>query len=750
MTEPARFLCRQLASAEVQGLRVLDAVAWPGPFGRNFRLYLGRGAHPAALAAPEGQAGAIQRVAKVAGNLVATGSVAEGAGLALALAGGPVTLDCAAPEPGLFRDANVLLALRHHETPEQVADWLRFHVDRHGATGLLLFDRAGEAEFADELQGLVADIEALDRVVVVASALPLGAPGQPALGDPATAPRAKVRDFTPDPWRAPLNEPVLYDILRWRFLAQASVVMALDPCDLLRDGPDGIGAFETCRQSHTGLVPLRGQAIYPWRIRKGQAPHPGDHVFRTEPAQTAPARWAVAPKRAEPGACWLPGKIPGMGALADEVLDYDRAMSILAPGAEIATLINKDHLVPAPDLLARAQDVFDHSPILPPKRAPAKAAPLVPAPSGRVLAVTCMKNEGPFILEWLAYHRMIGIDDFLIYTNDCDDGTDTMLDALQARGMVQRRDNPFRETSGKPQQSALAAAWDEPLVRQAGWIVSMDVDEFLNVHVGKGRLQDLFAAVPDANMISATWRLFGNSDIAAYEDRPVTAQFTRCAPHLIRRPHQAWGFKTLFRNIGLWQGIGVHRPRGALGGPVNWVNGSGKPMPERMIKTGWRSALDSYGYDLVTLNHYAVRSAESFLVKRDRGRVNHVARDQGEAYWFRMNNNAEQDLSIQRHAGALDSAITELKSDPEIAALHDASVAVHRAKIASLRADPEYGALYDRITGERLQRLSRLHRHLGMNVFLHGPSVVPDRLLDPDLPRDFFFNTAPPGGAASD
>ena len=29
-----------------------------------------------------------------------------------------------------------------------------------------------------------------------------------------------------------------------------------------------------------------------------------------------------------------------------------------------------------------------------------------------------------------------------------------------------------------------------------------------------------------------------------------------------------------------------------------------------------------YGYDLVQLNHYAVRSAESFLVKRDRGRVN--------------------------------------------------------------------------------------------------------------------------------
>ena len=33
-----------------------------------------------------------------------------------------------------------------------------------------------------------------------------------------------------------------------------------------------------------------------------------------------------------------------------------------------------------------------------------------------------MRNEAPFILEWIAYHRAIGFDDFLIYSNDCSDG----------------------------------------------------------------------------------------------------------------------------------------------------------------------------------------------------------------------------------------------------------------------------------------------------------------------------------------
>ena len=50
--------------------------------------------------------------------------------------------------------------------------------------------------------------------------------------------------------------------------------------------------------------------------------------------------------------------------------------------------------------------------------------------------VTTMKNEGPFLLEWIAYHRAIGVSDFLVYTNDCTDGTDRMLKLLQKKNIV--------------------------------------------------------------------------------------------------------------------------------------------------------------------------------------------------------------------------------------------------------------------------------------------------------------------------
>ena len=48
----------------------------------------------------------------------------------------------------------------------------------------------------------------------------------------------------------------------------------------------------------------------------------------------------------------------------------------------------------------------------------------------RITSITPMKNEAPFLLEWVAYHRLIGVNDILVFTNHCTDGTDLMLERL--------------------------------------------------------------------------------------------------------------------------------------------------------------------------------------------------------------------------------------------------------------------------------------------------------------------------------
>ena len=179
----------------------------------------------------------------------------------------------------------------------------------------------------------------------------------------------------------------------------------------------------------------------------------------------------------------------------------------------------------------------------------------------RAVAVLTVRNEGAFLLEWLAHHRACGFSDFLVFSNDCTDGTDLMLDRLAAMGWLTHIRNAGPHPEG-PQWAALKAADRHPLVRGAEWLLVLDIDEFVNVHVGDRTLAALLTALPDATAIPLTWRLFGNAEVHAYADDLLIRQFTRCAPEVIRKPHQAWGFKTLFRNIDIYKKLGVHRPKG--------------------------------------------------------------------------------------------------------------------------------------------------------------------------------------------
>ena len=73
--------------------------------------------------------------------------------------------------------------------------------------------------------------------------------------------------------------------------------------------------------------------------------------------------------------------------------------------------------------------------------------------AGKRLIITSMKNEGSYIVEWVAYHRVIGFTDFLVYTNDCEDGTVEMLERLEEMGVLVHQPNHVLRRG--PQKSAL-------------------------------------------------------------------------------------------------------------------------------------------------------------------------------------------------------------------------------------------------------------------------------------------------------
>jgi len=127
----------------------------------------------------------------------------------------------------------------------------------------------------------------------------------------------------------------------------------------------------------------------------------------------------------------------------------------------------------------------------------------------RIFLLSAMKNEGPEVLEWALYHRLLGFDHILVYTNDCTDGSDDLLDAIAGLGWLTHR----RHTAPagvSPQDAVAARAKADPALEGADWLIWLDADEFLVIHTGAGRVADLIPAARGAEALSLNWRCFGD------------------------------------------------------------------------------------------------------------------------------------------------------------------------------------------------------------------------------------------------
>jgi hypothetical protein len=261
-----------------------------------------------------------------------------------------------------------------------------------------------------------------------------------------------------------------------------------------------------------------------------------------------------------------------------------------------------------------------------------------------------------------------------------------------------RNGGPYGE--GGIQFTALKMADRHPLVQAADWILVCDIDEFVNIRCGDGSLPALLQALPQADAIPLTWRLFGNGGVVSYEDAPVTGTFTRCAPAVMHWPWRAAMFKTLYRNSGTYRKTGVHRPRSpdkARLPQCRWFDGSGRELGDA-FKT--QRIFSDYGQDngtLVQLNHYALGAMESFVLKAARGKVNHSADAIGMDYWVERNFNQESDKTIARYAPQRDEIIADLRADPALDALHRHGVDWRKTRFRELMLQDGPRALFSRL-----------------------------------------------------
>ena len=326
------------------------------------------------------------------------------------------------------------------------------------------------------------------------------------------------------------------------------------------------------------------------------------------------------------------------------------------------------------------------------------------------VVVCSMRNEGAFLLEWVVWYRMLGFSSIVAVTNDCTDHSLPLLAALARAGWVEHLDCDLKAGQPGISTAKYQAAADLRIVRRAAAVLVCDVDEFLVIHHGAGLIGDLLAAPgrPFLGM-SINWRVFGSAGIVRYSDQAVHRQFKVA---IRRKANLNGGLKSLIHHPRWFARLREHGPSGLdlakaqreTGmqwgqGSLTWINPSGREIVAWTPEGPYLQTVSGAEADhaVAQMNHYMLRSAETFSLKRGTSSPT-AGRDRyTDAYWTRADQRNEFDDSALRHDAAFSALMAKAMDLPDVARLHYQCCADHVAAIAAVRGgraedDPRHGA----------------------------------------------------------
>lgn len=224
-----------------------------------------------------------------------------------------------------------------------------------------------------------------------------------------------------------------------------------------------------------------------------------------------------------------------------------------------------------------------------------------------IALVSISKNEGPYVREWIEFHRMIGISKFYFYDNESDDDTADILAPYIADGVVD-----YTLIRGKGVQ---LNAYNEAIRKHrddSRYMAFLDMDEYLTPIKPFANVASLVDSIIQkagggAAGVGVNWAIFGTAHHKNTPSGLLTAAFnmrgteehwgnfhikTVCNPRFVDyfiSPHYPL-YKIGAYNVGEADG---HRLWGWFCVPVKWMN--------------------------LRVNHYYCKSEEQYMKKISRG-----------------------------------------------------------------------------------------------------------------------------------
>jgi glycosyltransferase involved in cell wall biosynthesis len=134
-----------------------------------------------------------------------------------------------------------------------------------------------------------------------------------------------------------------------------------------------------------------------------------------------------------------------------------------------------------------------------------------------------VKNEGPYLQEWIEFNLAVGVEHFFIFNNESTDNTAEILFHYQRKGLA----TVLTYLGEKAQMPAYSLGLQ--MARGCTkWLAFIDVDEFLYSPTDEPLIDIINRVGRSAPGVVAHWVLYGSSGQQKKETGLVTERFTRC------------------------------------------------------------------------------------------------------------------------------------------------------------------------------------------------------------------------------
>lgn len=228
-----------------------------------------------------------------------------------------------------------------------------------------------------------------------------------------------------------------------------------------------------------------------------------------------------------------------------------------------------------------------------------------------LIATAWVKNEAPYLPEWLEFHILQGFTKFLIYDNKSTDETALILEPYIKQGLVEHRFYPPEITQRNNfwvMNSTLAE-----FSNQDCWLFHHSVDERMFSPVGTN-LKEVLKDYTQFGGLSVAWEEFNSSDKLIKESGLLTDRFT------ITCKDSSNHIKTIVQ------------PKYATahcGNPHNFIFKPGyfSVDENKKVVNGPFNNQNPYTYALIKNHHYRTMSLEEFNNKQLKGLLDHPGQE---------------------------------------------------------------------------------------------------------------------------